>query len=86
MVDVCYVYIQNFSFDFFMVFWMMFSDFGVPGVHHVLEYLIRSPRSSITASKKHRGSWMTMINHTQQTKYTQLYKLENRNALLKTDG
>jgi hypothetical protein len=29
---------------------------------------------------------MTMINHTQQTKYTQLYKLQNRNALLKTDG
>jgi hypothetical protein len=38
MVDVCYVYIQNFSFDFFMVFWMMFSDFGVPGVHRSTRY------------------------------------------------
>jgi hypothetical protein len=49
MVDACYVYIKNFPFDFFMVFWTMFTDFGVHGVHHVLEYLIRSRVSACGA-------------------------------------
>jgi hypothetical protein len=36
MVDACCVYIKSFIFDIFIMFWMMFSNFGVPRVHHVL--------------------------------------------------